>query len=127
MYIKNLKSKWFTCSYPKYEKFHPEDLICLFFLDRRIASSFVFAASKSSQKRANMLVDTVFGAASDASGAMRRVINSLVDMQALLRPYDPQTCNLLNVTSHRLRRESLLIKDFVAKTKHPSHEAVEIL
>nr|XP_027077763.1 uncharacterized protein LOC113701352 isoform X4 [Coffea arabica] len=123
--LKNLFGSCFRIvNYPHSFYIATFSLVVLFTLLAIIASSFVFAASKSSQKRANMLVDTVFGAASDASGAMRRVINSLVDMQALLRPYDPQTCNLLNVTSHRLRRESLLIKDFVAKTKHPSHEAV---
>ncbi|XP_027179251.1 uncharacterized protein LOC113778156 isoform X2 [Coffea eugenioides] len=126
--LKNLFGSCFRIvNYPHSFYIATFSLVVLFTLLAIIASSFVFAASKSSQKRANRLVDTVFGAASDASGAMRRVINSLVDMQALLRPYDPQTCNLLNVTSHRLRRESLLIKDFVAKTKHPSHEAVEIL
>ncbi|KAL3525593.1 hypothetical protein ACH5RR_013965 [Cinchona calisaya] len=102
-------------------------LVLLFTLLAIIASSFIFAASKSSQKRANKLIDTIFGAASEACRALRRVINSLVDMQALLQPYNQETCNLLNVTSHRLRRESLLIQDFVGKTKHPSHKAVEIL
>ncbi|CAI9111269.1 OLC1v1011448C2 [Oldenlandia corymbosa var. corymbosa] len=102
-------------------------LVVFFTLLAIVASGFILAANERSHKRVNRLIDTIYGAANDASQAMRRVINSLVDMQTRLGPYDQQTSDLLNVTTHRLRRESLLIQNFVDKTKHPSDKVVEVL
>lgn len=85
------------------------------------------AANKSCLKRTNKLKETIFQAARNTSKAMRRVINTLVEMQHFLTPYDASTCNLLNVTTHRLRRESLSIQEFVGNIEQPSKEALGFL
>lgn len=83
--------------------------------------------NQSSEKRANKFKETIFDAARNASQEMRRVINTLVDMQKYLIPYDSFTCNLLNVTTHRLRRESLTVQEFVKDIQKPSKNALGIL
>ena len=85
------------------------------------------AANQSSLQRAKKLRETIFGAGGGAGKTIKRVTTSLQEMQTFLLPYDPTTCQLLNSTSHRLGKESRMIRRFIDRARHSSDEAVETL
>lgn len=88
-------------------------------MGNRAASGIVIAANQSSKNRTEELKETIDKAGEDVDRNIRTVITSLTRIQYLLRPYDQKTTQLLNVTSHRLRKGSLLIQSFV-HTNGPS-------
>ncbi|KAL2551958.1 hypothetical protein Fot_05577 [Forsythia ovata] len=102
-------------------------LVVLFTLFAIAATGVIIAANQKSLQRANKLKETICDVGRDSSQAIRRVNMAFIDMQAFLHPYDPGTCHQLNLTTHRLRRESISIQQFVDKTRQSSDQAVKIL
>ncbi|KAH0856678.1 hypothetical protein HID58_084939, partial [Brassica napus] len=88
-------------------------LLLLFMFLSMAASGIVIAANQSSKNRTEGMKETTDKAGEDVDRNIRTVITSLTRIQYLLRPYDQKTTQLLNVTSHRLRKGSLLIQSFV--------------
>ncbi|KAH0908984.1 hypothetical protein HID58_032305 [Brassica napus] len=88
-------------------------LLLLFMFLSMAASGIVIAANQSSKNRTEEMKETIDKAGEDVDRNIRTVITSLTRIQYLLRPYDQKTTQLLNVTSHRLRKGSLLIQSFV--------------
>ncbi|CAI9766868.1 unnamed protein product [Fraxinus pennsylvanica] len=102
-------------------------LVVLFTLFAIAATCVIIAANQKSLQRANKLKETICDVGRDSSQAIRRVNIALIDMQVLLQPYDPGTCHQLNLTTHRLRRESITIQQFVYVTRQSSDQADKIL
>ncbi|KAA8531565.1 hypothetical protein F0562_006274 [Nyssa sinensis] len=100
-------------------------LVVLFSLLAIVASSLVTAANQSSQKRTKRVEETILGAGVGARGTIQKVTKAIVQMQNLLCPYDPITCQLLNSTADRLRRESQIIHYFVQKNRHSFDQAIQ--
>ncbi|KAB1214913.1 hypothetical protein CJ030_MR5G024519 [Morella rubra] len=84
----------------------------------RVASSVVLASIQSTLWRTEKLKRTILKMGGDARQAIQKVIHAMTEMQFLLLPYDPNTSLTLNTTSHRLGRESRIIRSFVDKTGH---------
>ncbi|CAH8351419.1 unnamed protein product [Eruca vesicaria subsp. sativa] len=100
---------------PKLDRYYlPLFLLLLLFMFLSMAASgIVIAANQSSRNRTEEMKETIDKAGEDLDKNIRTVITSLTRIQYLLLPYDQKTTHLLNVTSHRLRRGSLLIQSFV--------------
>ncbi|XAR51371.1 hypothetical protein NMG60_11005983 [Bertholletia excelsa] len=115
---------------------HPEDpdssyltmfwLVVLLFSLAIIATFLVIVMNQSCRQNTYKLKETVLGAGGNTSKAIRKVAATMAQMQRLLIPYDPQTCTLLNVTSHHLQREWRMIRDFVQRTEHTTNKAIKI-
>ncbi|CAA3023061.1 Hypothetical predicted protein [Olea europaea subsp. europaea] len=102
-------------------------LVVLFTFFAIAATCVIIAANQKSLQRANKLKKTISDVGRDSSQAIRRVNIAFIDMQVLLQPYDPGTCHQLSLTTHRLRRESITIQQFVYMTRQSSDQAVKIL
>ncbi|PHT91501.1 hypothetical protein T459_06614 [Capsicum annuum] len=102
-------------------------LVVLFTILAIAASSVVLAANNGFEHRVERLRQTIFDAGGDTRHTIRRVIKVLLSMQTLLSPYNSQADKMLNVITHRLRRGSITIQQFVDKTRHVSNEAIRTL
>ncbi|KAK4367839.1 hypothetical protein RND71_011631 [Anisodus tanguticus] len=102
-------------------------LIVLFTILAIVASSVILAANNGFEHRVERVRQTIFDAGGDTRHTIRRVIKVLLNMQTLLSPYNSQADQMLNVTTHRLRRGSITIQQFVDKTRHTSNEAIKTL
>ncbi|XP_060192119.1 uncharacterized protein LOC132621754 [Lycium barbarum] len=102
-------------------------LVVLFTILAIVASSVILAANNGFEHRVERLRQTIFDAGGDTRHTIRRVIKVLLNMQTLLSPYNSQADQMLNVTTHRLRRGSITIQQFVDKTRHTSNEAIRTL
>uniref|UniRef100_A0A5B7AY35 Uncharacterized protein n=1 Tax=Davidia involucrata TaxID=16924 RepID=A0A5B7AY35_DAVIN len=100
-------------------------LVVLFSFLAIIATSFVITTNQNTQKRTKRLEETVIGAGGGARRTIRKVTKAMEEMQNLLRPYDPKTCHILNLTANRLRRESQMIHFFVTKNEHSIDQAIQ--
>lgn len=101
--------------------------ILLFVLFGRVASCVVLAANNGFEYRVERLRQTIFDAGGDTRQSIRRVIKVLLSMQTLLSPYNFLADQMLNVTTHKLRRGSITIQQFIDKTQHTSNEAIRTL
>ncbi|XP_016479908.1 uncharacterized protein LOC107801139 isoform X1 [Nicotiana tabacum] len=102
-------------------------LVVLFTILAIVASSVILAANNGFEHRVERLRQTIFDAGGDTRQTIRRVIKVLLNMQTVLSPYDSVANQMLNLTTHRLRRGSIMIQQFVDKTRHSSNEAITSL
>ncbi|KAB2004743.1 hypothetical protein ES319_D11G221000v1 [Gossypium barbadense] len=91
-----------------------------------IAASFVIAANQISQHRTKKLKNTLVKAGHEVTQSIRRLITKMTRMQYLLLPYDQKTSSRLNVTTHRLGRESRKIRNFVRNHEHSLDVAIQV-
>ncbi|MBA0715871.1 hypothetical protein Golax_014749 [Gossypium laxum] len=91
-----------------------------------IAASFVIAANQISQHRTKKLKNTLVKAGHEVTQSIRRLITAMTRMQYLLLPYDQKTSSRLNVTTHRLGRESRMIRNFVRNHEHSLDVAIQV-
>ncbi|GFY93729.1 hypothetical protein Acr_09g0001750 [Actinidia rufa] len=91
-----------------------------------VATGLAIAANQSSFQRTRKLKETVLGAGEDARKTIRKVTEAMNQMQKLLLPYDPKTCDLLNSTSRQLGRESRVIRNFDRKNERSINKAIQI-
>ncbi|TYJ10800.1 hypothetical protein E1A91_A11G233100v1 [Gossypium mustelinum] len=91
-----------------------------------IAASFVIAANQISQHRTKKLKNTLVKAGHEVTISIRRLITAMTRMQYLLLPYDQKTSSRLNVTTHRLGRESRMIRNFVRNHEHSLDVAIQV-
>ncbi|GMJ03849.1 hypothetical protein like AT5G67550 [Hibiscus trionum] len=91
-----------------------------------VAASIVIAASQVSLQRTQKLENTVVLAGHDATISIRKLITAMTRMQYLLLPYDQNTAQKLNKTTHRLGKESRMINDFITSHKHSFDVAIHI-
>lgn len=101
--------------------------LLLFVLFGRVASCVALAANNGFEHRVERLRRTIFDAGGDTCQSIRRVIKVLLSMQTLLSPYNFQAEQTLNMTTHRLRRGSVTMQQFIDKTQHTSKEAIRTL
>ncbi|XWS41767.1 hypothetical protein CRYUN_Cryun17cG0111400 [Craigia yunnanensis] len=90
-----------------------------------VAASFVIAANQSSLQKTKKLKSTIVNAGEDVSKSIRKVITALTRIQYLLLPYDRKTSQQLNVTTHRLGKESRTIRNFVRSHEHSINVAIQ--
>lgn len=102
-------------------------LVVLFTILAIVASCVVLAANNGFEHRVERLRQTIFDAGGNISQSIRRVIKVLLNMQTLLSPYNLQADQMLNVTTHKLRRGSITIQQFIDNTQHTSNEAIRTL
>ncbi|CAN4079785.1 unnamed protein product [Withania somnifera] len=102
-------------------------MVVLFTILAIVANSVILAANNGFDHRVERLRQTIFNVGGDTRHTIRRVIKVLLSMQILLRPYNSQADEMLNVITHRLRRGSITIQQFVDKTLHVSNEAIRTL
>ncbi|XP_049358347.1 uncharacterized protein LOC125822929 [Solanum verrucosum] len=102
-------------------------LVFLFTILAIVASCVVLTANNGFEHRVERLRQTIFDAGGDTCQSIRRVVKVLLSMQTLLSPYNFQADQMLNVTTHRLRRGSVTIQQFIDKTQHTSSEAIRTL
>ncbi|KAG8384270.1 hypothetical protein BUALT_Bualt04G0100900 [Buddleja alternifolia] len=126
--IRNLcGSKSPTVDHPNFSYLIIFLLLVLFSMFAMIASGVIIAANQKSLQRTKMLEETMFGAGDDASQTMGKVKISLINMQNNLRPYDSKTCDLLDLITRQLRKESLNIRNYVDNTKKYCDQAIQAL
>lgn len=113
--------------YPPFSYILMFSLVVLFTVLAIVASCVILAANNDFEHRVERLRQTIFDAGGDTRYTIRRVIKVLLSMQTLLSPYNSQADQMLNVTTHRLRRGSITIQQFVDKTRHTSNEAIRTL
>ncbi|XP_057500308.1 uncharacterized protein LOC130784448 [Actinidia eriantha] len=101
-------------------------LVVLFSFVAIVATGLAIAANQSSFQRTKKLKETVLGAGEDARKTIRKVTEAMNQMQKLLLPYDPKTCDLLNSTSRQLGRESQVIRNFDRKNERSINKAIQI-
>ncbi|XP_073298362.1 uncharacterized protein [Primulina huaijiensis] len=102
-------------------------LLVLFTIFAIIGSGVVISANQKSMERAKKLEKTIFDAGNDAHQAIGEVRNTLMDIQTDLRPYDSKTCKLLDFITHRLRKGSLSIQNFIVQTRQSCQQAIQTL
>ncbi|KAK6287744.1 PREDICTED: uncharacterized protein LOC18611294 isoform X1 [Theobroma cacao] len=90
-----------------------------------VAASFVIAANQRSLQRIKKLKNTIVSAGDDVSKSIRRLITAMTRIQYLLLPYDRKTSQELNVTTHRLGKESRTIQNFVRSHERPIDVAIQ--
>ncbi|XP_039032014.1 uncharacterized protein LOC120166920 [Hibiscus syriacus] len=118
-------SSWFTVHLENYFLL----LLILFLLLTLlaiVAASFVIAANQISLQRTKELKNTLVHGGLDVALSIRKIITAMTRMQYLLLPYDQHTSEKLNVTTHRLGKESRTIHDFIRGHKHSLDVAVHI-
>ncbi|KAK8521625.1 hypothetical protein V6N12_031519 [Hibiscus sabdariffa] len=120
------QSYLFCCSKPSYG--NCSDEIVTFACDstQRVAASFVIAANQISLQRTKKLENTLVLAGHDVTISIRKLITAMTRMQYLLLPYDQKTAQELNVTAHRLGKESRMINNFITSHKHSLNVAIHI-
>jgi hypothetical protein len=91
---------------------------------QRVASSFVLAANQSTLWRTEKMKTTILKMGEHARHTIKQVIKAMAAMQSILLPYDPTTSLSLDMTNHRLRRESRAIQSFVDKSGHSIDQAI---
>ncbi|KAK9285829.1 hypothetical protein L1049_025030 [Liquidambar formosana] len=100
-------------------------LILLFTFLAIVATSFALAANQSTLRRTKKLKETILRAGGDARRTIRKVTKAFKEMQHHLLPYDPDTSFRLNITTHRLGKESRIIQRFVQKNGHSINLAIQ--
>ncbi|OWM65684.1 uncharacterized protein LOC116198952 isoform X2 [Punica granatum] len=90
-----------------------------------VVSGVVLAANQSSQHRTDRLKKSILGAGREARHTIRKVIQTMTQMQNLLQPYDLRMAVELNITAHGLRKESRAIKQFIDQTDHSIGLAIQ--
>ncbi|XVF61359.1 hypothetical protein PTKIN_Ptkin08bG0123500 [Pterospermum kingtungense] len=90
-----------------------------------VATSLVIAANQSSLQRTKKLRNTVLKAGEDVRVSIRKLITAMTRIQFLLLPYDQKTSHKLNVTTHRLGKESRTIRNFVSSHEHSIDVAIQ--
>ncbi|XP_010559144.1 PREDICTED: uncharacterized protein LOC104827634 [Tarenaya hassleriana] len=100
-------------------------LVLLFVLLSMAATGMVIAANQSSRSRLQKLENTIANAGEDVHRTIGTVVESMTKIQYLLLPYDQQTTKLLNITTHRLAKESRIIQRFVHENKRSINLAIQ--
>uniref|UniRef100_A0A2N9G0A0 Uncharacterized protein n=1 Tax=Fagus sylvatica TaxID=28930 RepID=A0A2N9G0A0_FAGSY len=90
----------------------------------RVASSFVLAANQSTLRRTEKIKRTILTIGGDVRETIQKIIKAMTEMQSLLLPYDPSISMSLNMTIHRLGRESHVIRRSVDKNGHSIDQAI---
>ena len=90
----------------------------------RVASSFVLAANQSTLRRTEKIKGTILTIGGDVRESIQKIIKAMTEMQSLLLPYDPSISMSLNMTIHRLGRESHVIRRSVDKNGHSIDQAI---
>lgn len=85
----------------------------------------MLAANRSSLHRTDLVKKSIIGAGKDARRTIRKTIQAMTQMQDLLLPFDPSVAVGLNITAHRLRKESRSIQQFIEKTDHSINLAID--
>lgn len=67
---------------------------------------------------------TILKMGGDARHTIKQIIKAMTEMQTILLPYDPTTSLSLNITTHRLGKESRVILGFVHKSGHSIDQAI---
>ncbi|KAJ9177375.1 hypothetical protein P3X46_012601 [Hevea brasiliensis] len=91
-------------------------IIILFTLLAIIATSLVLAANESAFYRTNKFMRTIVEVGKDTHRKIHKVIIAMIEMQHLLRPYDPATSVRFYTITHLLAREAQAIRDIVQKS-----------
>lgn len=102
-------------------------LVLLFTFLAVVASSLVLAANQSTLWRTEKMKRSILKMGEDARHTMKQVIKAMTEMQSILLPYDPSTSLSLNITTHRLGRESRVIRGFLHKSGHSIDQAIHTL
>ncbi|KAL4333001.1 hypothetical protein GQ457_07G007130 [Hibiscus cannabinus] len=129
MIFKNLISSNESSSSSSWFTVHLERcflLLFILFLILTVAASFVIAANQISLQRTKKLENTLVLAGHDVTISIRKLITAMTRMQYLLLPYDQKTAQELNVTAHRLGKESRMINNFITSHKHSLSVAIHI-
>ncbi|KAI3669752.1 hypothetical protein L6452_41135 [Arctium lappa] len=100
-------------------------LIAVFTSIAIVFSSLILVANQSSLHRSKNLMDTIFGAASIMQQTIEAVIQGLIKIQTLLKPYDRPTSKLLNQITKQMRKETTSIQNFVEEAKQASNHAMK--
>ncbi|XWS29698.1 hypothetical protein CRYUN_Cryun24cG0052500 [Craigia yunnanensis] len=90
-----------------------------------VAAMFVIAANQSSLQKAKQLKNTFVNAGEDVCKSIRKIITAMTRIQYVLLPYDRKTSQQLNVTTHRLGKESRTIRNFIRSHEHSINVAIE--
>ncbi|XVE86994.1 hypothetical protein DITRI_Ditri18aG0080200 [Diplodiscus trichospermus] len=91
-----------------------------------VAASFVIAATHSSLQKTKKLKNTIVNAGEDVSKSIRKLITAMTRIQYLLLPYDRKASQQLNVTTHKLGKESRTIQSFVRSHEHSINVAIQV-
>ncbi|KAD4888247.1 hypothetical protein E3N88_20320 [Mikania micrantha] len=90
-----------------------------------ILSSLILVANQSSLYRTKTLLDTIFGAAGNMQQTIEAVIQGFLKIRDILQPYDRQTSELLNQATNQMRKDLILIQNFVEEARHASNRAMK--
>ncbi|KAL3844673.1 hypothetical protein ACJIZ3_002076 [Penstemon smallii] len=102
-------------------------LIVCFTIYAMIASGVIIASNQKSLERTKKLEETIFGAGDDACQTIGKIKLTLIQMQTFIRQFDSKTSHLLDLITHRLRKESLTIQSFIEKTRESCDRALQTL
>ncbi|KAF8017307.1 hypothetical protein BT93_H2482 [Corymbia citriodora subsp. variegata] len=90
-----------------------------------VASGCILAANQRSHHRMRRLKETILKAGEDARQTIQTIITAMTEMEYLLLPYEPVVSFRLNLTTHRLGKESRVIQHFVQTNSHSINLAIQ--
>lgn len=100
-------------------------LVLLLTLLAMVASGCILTANQRSHHRMRRLKETILKVGEDARRTIRRIITAMTEMEYLLLPYEPVVSFRLNLTTHRLGKESRVIQHFVQTNGHSINLAIQ--
>ncbi|KAL8231233.1 hypothetical protein R6Q57_001011 [Mikania cordata] len=97
----------------------------MFILIAIILSSLILVANQSSLYRSKTLLDTIFRAAGNMQQTIEAVIQGFLKIRDILQPYDRQTSEILNQATNQMRKDLILIQNFVQEARRASNRAMK--